>query len=328
MADAAMMAAHPDAYIGCNFDVTFKDQCTLQTCCLAQSSFLYRPNFGANLFFAIFFGAMAIPQIGLGIYYKTYGFMIAMLFGLALEVVGYVARVLLYNNPFNGNAFLIYLICATIAPVFITAAIYLTITRIIVLYGAQNSYFKPRTVAIAFMFSDFTSLVLQGAGGGIADTADTKPDQQVGVNVMIAGLILQVVSLFAFAVFCAYFAWRSRTGVLDMAREKIAVRERWFFKAFLGSLFLATLVIFVRSVFRVAELWQGFDGTLWNKENDFLVLDGAMMGIAVVALAAFHPGPAFLGQWAAANWSFRAKKTPVNMETRSKETRRDYSSDA
>jgi hypothetical protein len=32
-----------------------------------------------------------------------------MVCGLILEVLGYAARIMLHNNPFNGDAFLIYL---------------------------------------------------------------------------------------------------------------------------------------------------------------------------------------------------------------------------
>jgi hypothetical protein len=60
-----------------------------------------------------------------------------------------------------------YLICLTIAPVFISAAIYLCLTRIIGLYGSHLARFKPRTIAIAFMSSDFLSLVLQAIGGAM-----------------------------------------------------------------------------------------------------------------------------------------------------------------
>lgn len=104
--DNATMAAHPDAFINCNTTIVNTDSCTLETCCLAQSSFLYRPNYEANLAFAIFFGAMALPQMGLAIKYKTYGFMGVMLCGLVLEVVGYVGRVMLHDNPFDSTAFL------------------------------------------------------------------------------------------------------------------------------------------------------------------------------------------------------------------------------
>lgn len=201
-----------------------------------------------------------------------------------------------------------YLICLTIAPVFITAAIYLCLTRIIMLYGNHNSRLKPRTVALAFMTSDFLALLLQAIGGAIADTADTDSLSQTGINIMIAGLFLQAVSLVAFLAACADFAWCCRKGVLNMDPDKVKTRQRMVMKLFLGSLFLATLAIIVRSIFRVAELWQGFEGKLWNNETDFLILDGAMISIAVICLTALHPGPAFGGQWRAADWTFKTKK--------------------
>lgn len=189
---------------------------------------------------------------------------------------------------------------------FLSAGIYLCLTRIIVIYGEHNSRVRPAFVAVTFMTSDFLSLVLQAAGGGIADTNDPNtPGRQTGVDVMIAGLILQVVSLAFFLLVCTDFAWRCSRGGLDSDPEKRSVRERLYFKAFLAGLMLATVTILIRSIFRVAELWEGFSGALWNNETDFLVLDGAMIAIAVVCLMVFHPGLAFGGQWDKANWSFK-----------------------
>ncbi|KAK3618237.1 phospholipid-translocating ATPase rsb1 [Elasticomyces elasticus] len=306
-----------DPYANCNLQILDNDLCTLETCCLAQSSFLYIPSYGGNIFFAIWCGLMILPQIGLGIRYKTWGFMSAMIIGLALEVIGYAARVQLNNNPFDGDSFLMYLITLTIAPVFISAAIYLCLTRIIVIYGEKCSRFKPGTVAIAFMTSDFLSLLLQAVGGAIADTADTHADSRVGIDIMIAGLVLQAISLAAFLLFVADFAWRCHRGVLDQDPAKQRVRNQMLFKAFMASLLLATVVILIRSIFRVAELWGGFDGALWNDEVDFLILDGAMISLASLCLSALHPGPAFGGQWNAANWSFRTKKKATDAEKQS-----------
>ncbi|KAK4957554.1 phospholipid-translocating ATPase rsb1 [Elasticomyces elasticus] len=303
-----------DPYANCNLQILDNDLCTLETCCLAQSSFLYIPSYGGNIFFAIWFGIMILPQIGLGIRYKTWAFGSAVIIGLALEVVGYAARVQLNNNPFDGNSFLMYLITLTIAPVFISAAIYLCLTRIIVIYGQKCSRFMPGTVAVAFMTSDFLSLLLQAVGGAIADTADTHADSQTGIDIMIAGLVLQAISLAAFLLFVADFAWRCHRGVLDQDPAKQRVRNQMMFKAFMASLLLATVVILIRSIFRVAELWGGFDGALWNDEVDFLILDGAMISLASLCLSALHPGPAFGGQWNAANWSFRAKKNATGAE--------------
>ena len=108
-ADSSPEQLQQYAALGCNFDIP-QYLCTLDTCCLAyQSPFAYRPTYGGNLFFAIIFGIVLLPQLGLGIYYKTWGFMVGMVCGLILEVLGYAARLMLHNNPFDGNAFLIYL---------------------------------------------------------------------------------------------------------------------------------------------------------------------------------------------------------------------------
>ena len=158
------------------------------------------------------------------------------------------------------------------------------------------------------MTSDFLSLLLQAIGGAIADTANTHATSRTGADIMIAGLFLQAVSLAAFLLVCADFAWSCRKGYLDMSPDKQQTRRRPILKAFMCTLMLATVAIFVRSIFRVAELWQGFNGKLWNNQTDFMVLDGTMIALAVVCLTALHPGPAFGGQWRAADWTFRTRK--------------------
>ncbi|KAK1093863.1 phospholipid-translocating ATPase rsb1 [Friedmanniomyces endolithicus] len=268
-----------DPYAGCN-ELIDQSLCTFETCCLAQSHFLYLPNYGANMFFCIFFAIMILPQIGLGIYYKTWGFMVSMILGLLLELFGYESRVQINLNPWGANPFLLYLICLTIAPVFIAAAIYLCLTRVLVLYGKDISRFAPRTVALSFMFSDFLSLVFQAAGGAIADTANTPSATQTGANIMIVGLVLQAVSLGTFLIFCADYAWRCSKSVLNDDPEAVRTRGRMLFKVSMGGLLFATMTILIRSIFRAAELSGGFHGTLWNNETDFLILDGAMIALA------------------------------------------------
>ncbi len=298
-----------DPYANCNFSLNTTEFCTLDTCCLAQSSFLYIPNYGANMFFAVFFALFIIPHIGLGIWFRTWGFMVGMVIGLILEVLGYVSRVQLHDNPFANNPFLLYLIAVTIAPVFLTAAIYLCLTRMMVLQGEHLARVKPRTIAIVFMTSDFLSLVLQSIGGAMADTADNPADSQTGINVMIAGLFLQAISIAAFIGVFMDFWWKCRKGQLDMSPDKQRIRQTGIYKIFSWSLLLAALVVLIRSIFRVIELWQGFEGELWNNETDFLILDGLMIAIAIICLTAMHPGFAFgRSMWQAANWTFKTKK--------------------
>ncbi len=74
------------------------------------------------------------------------------------------------------------------------------------------------------------------------------------------------------------------------------------------ALFVATLTVFIRSVFRVAELSQGFGGSLANDEVTFMILEGAMIIIAAIVLTVVHPGFSFQGNWAGANFNLRRQK--------------------
>ncbi|SMQ46575.1 unnamed protein product [Zymoseptoria tritici ST99CH_3D7] len=298
----------PHSFIGCNYTIE-KHDCTTATCCVAQSSFLYVPEYWPNLFYAILFGVFILPQVFLGVKYKTWGYMVGMVTGLAVEVIGYVGRVLLNDNWFNNDAFLMYLIALTIAPVFVTAAIYICLTRIIIMYGEHLSFFRPRTIAIAFMSSDFISLVLQAVGGAIAETADDGSDtKQTGVDIMIAGLLLQAISLVVFSAVWAHFHISLRRGIPDQTPDRRRARGRKIFKLFQAGLMLATAAIIVRSVYRVVELWGGFEGELWNNERDFIIMDGAMMGLAVVLLTGLHPGFCFQGHWQTTGWNVRGSR--------------------
>lgn len=102
--------------------------CTLQTCDLSMASFLYIPNLAGNALYAAIFGIWIFGQLYLGIRHRTWGYMGSMILGLILELIGYVARVMLHNSPFNNNDFLIYLICLTIAPALLSASVSLPLS--------------------------------------------------------------------------------------------------------------------------------------------------------------------------------------------------------
>lgn len=95
-----------DPYANCDFNIA-KDDCTVETCCLAQSYFLYRPDYSGNLFFVIFFLVCIFPQVALGIRFKTWGYMVGMFLGLVLEAIGYCSRIGLHQDPFSQGSFML-----------------------------------------------------------------------------------------------------------------------------------------------------------------------------------------------------------------------------
>jgi hypothetical protein len=285
--------------------------CNISVCDLTLAHFDYIPSIGGNAVYTAIFGLYIFAQLFLGIHYKSWGYMTAMFFGLAGEFIGYIARILLWQNPFDptGNNFLIYLCCLTIAPAFLSAAVYLCLGRIVVVYGRHLSRFRPGTYALIFCGCDLFSLVLQAAGGGIASGATTKSATQTGINIMIAGLSFQVASLALFALLGIEFAFRLRRSPQSWSKEHSKLYESKLWKAFLYGLGAATLTIFIRSAFRVAELSGGFHGPLANNQVSFMILEGAMIVIASSCLTFLHPGIAFQGTYSMANFAFRGKRS-------------------
>jgi hypothetical protein len=287
-----------------------EDLCTLSTCSLTLSHFDYRPSLGGNAFVASLFALIILMNIYLGFRHKTWGYMACVSLGLTGEFIGYIARILLYSNPFppTDNNFLITMICLTMSPALLAAGIYLCLSRIIVVYGSHFSRFKPRTYTMIFCSCDLVSLLVQSGGGGIAASANTPSQNDLGINVMLAGLIFQVVSLALFAACCADFAYRVHRKRGATLSEHGDLTESRLFKAFLYALSYATLAIFVRSIFRVAELSDGFNGPLANDEVTFMLLEGTMIITGMGVLAILHPGIAFQGVWAQADFVWWGEK--------------------
>ncbi|SMQ50064.1 unnamed protein product [Zymoseptoria tritici ST99CH_3D7] len=284
------------------------DDCKIGTCPMSEANFTYIPDLAGNVAYLTIFAVILVPQLYFGIRYKTWGYFVGMVGGIVLEIIGYVGRVQLHFNPFPFDPFLLYLICLTIGPAFLSAAIYLCLGRIVVVYGEGISRVQPRAYSILFISCDFLSLVLQAAGGALAATGDTPADGQTGVNIMIAGLSTQVVSLLLFIILGAEFAWRVRKHPDQLDERFRSLRNTKLWTMFLVGLAVATVTIFIRCVFRVAELSSGFHGELFNDEAAFMVLEGPMIIIACICLTIFHPGLIFRNTLADTNWSLRRKK--------------------
>jgi hypothetical protein len=77
--------------------------CTFEICGFELSYWSYRPSKSANLAFAILFGISALAFLAQGIASKKrwLGFTIAMVLGCIIEVVGYVGRVMAYEDIYS-----------------------------------------------------------------------------------------------------------------------------------------------------------------------------------------------------------------------------------
>jgi hypothetical protein len=165
--------------------------------------------------------------------YPVIGHLVGMTGGLILEILGYIGRIMISHNDFSSGAFYIYIICLTIGPAFLSASIYLCLARIIGIYGQHLSRFKPKTYTKIFITADFISLLLQAAGGGTAASTNAGSSaNQAGIDIMIAGLAFQVVSLTIFMSLCADFAFRVWQHRDQMEHQYRIFRSSGKFKVF------------------------------------------------------------------------------------------------
>lgn len=149
-----------------------------------------------------------------------------------------------------------------------------------------------------FIPGDVVSLLLQMIGGILAAVALLNDDDlDPGDDVIIAGLSTQVFSLFVFIIACVDFAARLRSRMKKLGPEvtmdsdpaKVQLRRSRTFKAFLAAQALATILIFWRSCYRVAELNEGWAGPITFNQPLFIGMEPVLIVIAVYALGIFHP---------------------------------------
>ena len=93
----------------------------------------------------------------------------------------------------------------------------------------------------------------------------------IGTHIMVAGLSFQVASMSFFILLALEYVWRVRriernTAQLPVSKTKL--------RLFVGFFSLAVVCIFIRCIYRVIELSEGWDGALIKDQTTFIVLEG------------------------------------------------------
>lgn len=290
-----------------------KANCTLQLCPIEMSIYRYRPSFVANTVFIALYAIAAAIHTYLGFRWKQWWFTTSMLVGCVNAVIGYAGRMMLYYNPWSFSAFMIQIICITTGPVYYCAAIYITLSIFISALSPSLSRLPPTLSYWIFISCDIISLVLQAAGGGISTS--TSGQGQMGVDLAIAGMAFQVVTIVSFCALIGDYLWRYFTGAQagpvegadDEGRQerqgKKGRKGRGFrvkgerlqrLNMFFGFMGLAILLVLGRCVYRFVELREGYSGHLIHDEGLFIGLEGVFVLLVVYCLMVGHPGWVFV----------------------------------
>ena len=124
----------------------------------------------------------------------------------------------------------------------------------------------------------------QSTGGGMLTTAKSQDDVKRGENIILGGLGIQVLFFGAFCIVTTVFHLRIRrnpTGRSD------GINTPW--QPLIFVLYGASLLILVRSVFRIAEYADGSHGALQTLEYWLYIFDAVLMLAVSVMFNWLHP---------------------------------------
>ena len=256
----------------------------------------YVPSFALCILAIILFTLSAVVHLFQAIRYRTFYFL-PLTFGCAIEIVGYIFRALSSRkDPYNIIDFVVQYFCIVTAPVFISASIYVCLSRLITWAGRHGfskpegekrglgRWLNPKWILWGFVTCDVISTIIQVAGAALVGSKESKHESAtVPNNILLAGLAFQT---FAFTIFLVLLA-TFRVSLAGARNMQAVVRAK---DPFFAALAAASLLIYLRTIFRLAETSQGVFGYLSSHEGFFGGLEFAPVVVAVGLLAGWHPG--------------------------------------
>lgn len=226
----------------------------------------------------IFFIAF-VSQISQLLLFRNWYFT-PLVVGTVMEVVGYVFRALSSQvNPYNIIFFVGQYFCTTVAPVILSITIYAIINVMINIFGKMLAPFPPKVILFGFIAFDVVATVLQVAGAASVGKAyRDKTDPTRYNKILLAGLAFQVFTFLCFIICMSSFVFK--------AWAFFPTKIRRFVVAF-GA---ATLCIYLRTCFRLAETAEGLRGYLSTHEVYFGCLEFLPIVLVVILLGVWYPG--------------------------------------
>jgi hypothetical protein len=189
------------------------------------SVYFYNPSLAAAIMFTIlYFIPAAVLLWQTCRRYKDWR-LLCLPIGALIEVGGYICRSYsvqhaidivssapshIFLNSLPQPAYAVSLSLIVIAPLFIAAANYVTIGRLITAVLPPDSQtilgLPCRKITKIFVICDILSFLVQASGSGIASSNNWQGNaENIGVDVLIAGLATQLVTVLVFAAILGTF---------------------------------------------------------------------------------------------------------------------------
>lgn len=249
----------------------------------------YYPSFNVEAFFAAAFLLTSLLHLIQLLQHRTWCF-IPFVIGGYFEAAGFGARVILAKQTPNWELLPCKLqtLFLLLAPTLFANSINMLLARIVRLtHGESFSVVPVGWLTKIFLGGDILSFILQASGGGILAKAQTAEAREQASHLIIGGLVIQLVMFFVFIVVAVNFHLKISKNPTEVTK---GLNANWI--KLLLVMISSSLLIFVRSVFRILEYVGGSDNDLSKREIYTIVLDSVLMLICMALFNLLHPSKA------------------------------------
>lgn len=257
---------------------------------LQPDSYLdYVPSLGGNTALAVIYTLMA-----LGFWWHTFmtgpkidKWALCLPIATTFEALGFYLRIAMRTSQHNEPLYTVMYLFVVLSPAGFLAFNYILFGRLIaalegskpndVRRKSRYSFIPPRWVKRIFVVSDVCTFCIQAAGGGL-QTSTNIPSRQAGNKIFLAGVSGQGASYLLFTALTLYAHLQL---VRDNKKRYSPFNLREPAVQLIDIMYLSSIGILVRSVYRIIEMAQGYGGNLYSHEIYTFTLDALPLVVAM-----------------------------------------------
>ncbi|KAJ5116682.1 hypothetical protein N7456_001030, partial [Penicillium angulare] len=213
---------------------------------------------------------------------KWFGF--TLVAGGFFEIVGLLARFYSSNHLSEKGPYIVQILLILLAPILFAAGIYMFLGRLIRGSGHPKlSFIRINWLTKIFVIGDILCFFIQAAGAAKLVNADTADSVDTAQNIILGGLALQVLFFCVFAICAVVFHVKAhRNHIFKMVDPSLRLG------LMLYLLYLCSLLVTVRNIYRFVEYKSGTTGYLQEHEWPQYGLDVGLMAVTMAVTVLWY----------------------------------------
>ncbi|KAH6652743.1 RTA-like protein [Truncatella angustata] len=245
----------------------------------------YNPNAAAAMIFVVLFAIATLWHMVIVVRLRVWYFVVLVLGG-CLETAGYICRFLGHDNTSSLALFVVQTLTILVAPALFAASIYMVLGRLIVLVRAEaQSPIRPNWLTKIFVGGDILSFLIQVIG-----SSNLSSNFNLAKTIILLGLAIQIMFFGIFVVIAFVMDRRLSRAPTNTARRLDEGNTKLGWRGVLRVIYIASAMIFVRSIFRLIEFCGSSDSPMMKTEAYLYVCDSTLMFGVLAILIYYHPG--------------------------------------